>query len=1000
MRNPYVRSGSTLVAATLISVLLCACGGGGDNTTTPPPSGTAVGPAGATVTSADGKATLVVPPGALGTTISISLRPATPADGYADDPQIIAGTAYKIDAPELALATPAAFSIALPASGAAASARGDRKLAQAIIPAAGFIACYLQVNDPTHPSNYSFIGFGPGNDVQPTPQDIFVCAFDTNVYTAGDLSNPPCPPSWDFRFNDHWEIPNYFTDSNQNTFPPGSGQGFITMCAPKADPVVNVVSLAVLKSILGPASQPVLLPSMGPQVLALFKDSTPPAILLSSTVVPVGNGMVKVQLQATASDNVAVTKVEIVEEAIVSVNIKFLNTFVDLKTTVATFTAPPYIWESAPMSPDQLYADHHSYSATAYDAGGNRTTVAQPFNAATPAITSFTATPASLPVGGGNVTLSWTTPGPELANFSDTLVIDHGVGNVTGLTSTVVNVTSTTTFTLTGTNSSGTGTASRTVTVAPTPAPTIASFTATPSSLPPGGGNVTLAWTTSGAATLAIDNGVGAVSGDSGSVVVNVTTTTPFTLTATNPGGSATKGATVTVAAIVDRFVDVAAGSDQNNCSPAAPCKTIGKAMTGATPGVTVYLADGNYAPATQGNGVTIADGVALKATHAGAASIVDGLVLTVAGSSTINGIVLDVTNNTLCGSISATGATGSPTLALTGVLIRCMGGINIGGSVVATMTPGALANATYTAALPGGFGSILALGGNAQLTIQGGIIDGNNLGAPAFGGGLIATSGTATLTLSGVTLRNRTATGISLAGSASVVLNNNSLIDAVGIAGNCPTASAIVIAGPGNVTLDHSQISNGPSAGICVRVSGSASLATIQVTQATIAHMGSAIASEIGPGSAAIVTMNGASFSNNTSGISWQGVAGTSFDIAGSSITGNGTGISIASSGGSLKLRGSTVSSNTGDGMALSGGLVVDLGTSAGAGGNTFTGNTSTGLHINLTSVGPARAVGNTWNPNVQGADSTGRYASPVQRTGPASGTNYIIGNAGLLDL
>ncbi|HWK82920.1 MAG TPA: DUF1565 domain-containing protein, partial [Caldimonas sp.] len=688
MRNPTVRSGSTLVAATLIAVLLCACGGGGsDASTTPPPAGTAVGPAGGTVTSADGKATLVVPPGALGTTISIGLRPATPADGYADDPQIIAGTAYKIDAPEMALATPAAFSIALPASGAAASTRGDRKKAQAIVPAAGFIACYLQVNDPTHPSNYSFVAYGPGNDVPATPQDIFVCAFDTNVYTAGDLSNPPCPPNWGFRFNDHWEIPSYFTDQNQNTFPPGSGQGFITMCAPKSDPVVNVVSLAVKTAILGPAAQPVLLPSMGPQILALFNDGTPPAIQLSSTVLPAGNGMVKVHLEATASDNVGVTKVAIVEEAIVSVNLKFLNTFADLKTTVATFTAPPYIWESAPMSPDQLYADHHSYSATAYDAGGNRTTIAQPFNATTPAITSFSASPASLPVGGGDVTLSWTTPGPESANFSDTLVIDHGVGDVTGKTSAVVHVTSTTTFTLTGTNSSGTGTASRTVTVVPTPAPTIASFTATPSSLPPGGGSVTLAWSTSGAATLAIDNGVGGVTGD-GSVVVNVATTTPFTLTATNAGGTATKGATVTVAAIVDRFVDVAAGSDQNDCSSAAPCKTIGKAMTGATAGTTVYLADGNYAPATQGNGVTIADGVALKATHAGAASIVDGLVLTVAGSSTVNGIVFDVTNNTSCGSISATGTAGPPTLALTGVLVKCMGALNIGGNVVATMAP------------------------------------------------------------------------------------------------------------------------------------------------------------------------------------------------------------------------------------------------------------------------------------------------------------------------
>jgi hypothetical protein len=328
------------------------------------------------------------------------------------------------------------------------------------------------------------------------------------------------------------------------------------------------------------------------------------------------------------------------------------------------------------------------------------------------------------------------------------------------------------------------------------------------------------------------------------------------------------------------------------------------------------------------------------------------------------------------------------------------MNAINIGGSVVATMTPGALTNGIYTAAMPNAFDSFLAVTGTAQLTIQGGTIDGNSLGAPAFGGGFIFTSGSATLTLSGVTLRNRTGVGIAVNGSASVVLNNNSLIDAVGVAGNCPTGSAIVISGPGSVTLDHSQISNGPAAGICVRVSGSASLATIQITQGTIAHMASAIASEIGPGASAIVTINGASFSNNGNGISWQGAAGTSFDIAGSSFTGNGTGISIASSGGSLKLRSSTVSSNTGDGVALSGDIVVDLGTAADAGGNTFTGNTSTGLHINLGAVGPAQAVGNTWNANVQGADNTGHFSPPVQKTGPASGTNYTIGNAGVLNL
>ena len=93
--------------------------------------------------------------------------------------------------------------------------------------------------------------------------------------------------------------------------------------------------------------------------------------------------------------------------------------------------------------------------------------------------------------------------------------------------------------------------------------------------------------------------------------------------------------------------------------------------MTGASSGATVWLAPGLYAPATQGNGATIPDGVALKASTAGAATLADGVTMTVAGSSAINGIVLD-TSNFACGAITANGTTGTPTLALTGVLIKC----------------------------------------------------------------------------------------------------------------------------------------------------------------------------------------------------------------------------------------------------------------------------------------------------------------------------------------
>ena len=74
--------------------------------------------------------------------------------------------------------------------------------------------------------------------------------------------------------------------------------------------------------------------------------------------------------------------------------------------------------------------------------------------------------------------------------------------------------------------------------------PTIASFTSDPSTLS-APGTVKLGWSVSNASTVSIDNGLGAVTGNSKDV--NVSATTTFTLTATGPGGTSTKQTTVTV---------------------------------------------------------------------------------------------------------------------------------------------------------------------------------------------------------------------------------------------------------------------------------------------------------------------------------------------------------------------------------------------------------------------------------------------------------------------
>ncbi len=163
--------------------------------------------------------------------------------------------------------------------------------------------------------------------------------------------------------------------------------------------------------------------------------------------------------------------------------------------------------------------------------------------AGTPTITSFKCSPSNVPAGGGPVMLSWNVAA------ATSLSINNGIGVVNPVTvgSVTVTVTTPTTFTLTASNFDGTSTASCSVTVG-LPVPTIISFTATPSTLLPGGGEVTLAWNVTNATSLSVSPAPGPVTPvTSGSVQVQVTATTTFTLTATNSNGQNTASANVTV---------------------------------------------------------------------------------------------------------------------------------------------------------------------------------------------------------------------------------------------------------------------------------------------------------------------------------------------------------------------------------------------------------------------------------------------------------------------
>ena len=154
-----------------------------------------------------------------------------------------------------------------------------------------------------------------------------------------------------------------------------------------------------------------------------------------------------------------------------------------------------------------------------------------PSPSGTPDVNSFGPSPSTISPG-GSCTLSW------VVSDATSVSIDHGVGSVASSGSAVVSPTATTTYVLTAINAFGSTTATTVVTVSsatPTGPPVIEVFVASPPSIHPGETTI-LSWTVSGATSVAIDRGIGAV--DSiGSAPISVTGSTNYTLTASNSFG-------------------------------------------------------------------------------------------------------------------------------------------------------------------------------------------------------------------------------------------------------------------------------------------------------------------------------------------------------------------------------------------------------------------------------------------------------------------------------
>jgi YVTN family beta-propeller protein len=148
----------------------------------------------------------------------------------------------------------------------------------------------------------------------------------------------------------------------------------------------------------------------------------------------------------------------------------------------------------------------------------------------------ISASPTTIITGSSSI-LTWTSTGATSAS------INQGIGSVPLNGSRVVSPSATTTYTITVKNSSGTVTATAKITV--TAAPPTVSFNAAPASISLGQSS-TLNWTSTGATSASINQGIGNVALN-GSKVVTPTATKTYTITVKGSGGTISAQVTITV---------------------------------------------------------------------------------------------------------------------------------------------------------------------------------------------------------------------------------------------------------------------------------------------------------------------------------------------------------------------------------------------------------------------------------------------------------------------
>ena len=423
-------------------------------------------------------------------------------------------------------------------------------------------------------------------------------------------------------------------------------------------------------------------------------------------------------------------------------------------------------------------------------------------------------------------------------------------------------------------------------------------------------------------------------------------------------------------------YASATTGSDSNPGTSAAPLKTLRKALALVQKGQTVRLEHGTY-DVTNGEAFpeTVPDGVSLLADNPrdilllGKASQ-DGLIF--AGSGSVVGLDLQGFGTAIT---ATTGTQAFSNLALSGNTA----GLNLSATAQATLDGNSSLKDGEIA---------VRLTGNAKLAMTGGVVSGmKGSGKPFDAGGLVggfSTGELSALTLTNVAVKNNLARWtVRLTETSSVTINSSQFT------GNGVTrgsGAVIETAGSSRLDLEDTSLFLNNDDGVYVTENSSVTIKGGEISAGMTYGM------YIG-GASATVVVDGTKINGNQE-IGVRLDTGQ-LELANAEIRGNklyGIAFHNQAGPGSLKMRNTLVNDNGSVGVSVFFSTTTgqaDLGTAVDLGKNTFKGN---GIGLDVTGKVIVNASGNTWEPNQQGADASGRYATGLPIVGPTpSGSKNI---------